>query len=178
MFACECTLEFHGQPFARDHCSPSRCPFHAANAHVHVSHRQPFVRAHCSTSRWPPSAAPEHVVAFHWQPFARAHCSTLRCPPSAALSHVSASHGQPFACSHFITSSCPVFAASCRRFSDNSRRPCRCKCLSVLKYPSPAATLPVISSTTCPVAATASRIARLTARSTARSVGSLILPRT
>jgi hypothetical protein len=45
MFACECTLEFHGQPFARDHCSPSRCPFHAANAHVHVSHRQPAVRA-------------------------------------------------------------------------------------------------------------------------------------
>ena len=64
------------------------------------------------------------------------------------------------------------------RTLSNFRRPCRCRCFSVLKYPSHTASNISILFTGCPVAATASRIARLTARSRARSVGSLILPRT
>ncbi len=31
---------FHGQPFARAHCSTSRCPPNAADEHVSASHRQ------------------------------------------------------------------------------------------------------------------------------------------
>ena len=51
---------------------------HAQNI---LFHGQPFARAHCSTSRCPPCAAYMHVHLFHGQPFARAHCSTSRCPP-------------------------------------------------------------------------------------------------
>ena len=94
----------HGQPFARNHCSTSRCPPNAANAHVSSLHGQPFARAHCSTSRRPYFAAKPHVHLSHGQPFARAHCSTSRCPPSAAPRHVSVSHGQPFARAHCSTS--------------------------------------------------------------------------
>ena len=67
---------------------------------VRQSHGQPFARNHCSTSRCPPFAAAMHVnVLFHGQPFACAHCSTLRCPPCAAAVQVAPvlSHGQPFA---------------------------------------------------------------------------------
>ena len=42
---------YSGAPFARAHCSNSRCPRSAACAHVHLSHMQPFARTHCSTSR-------------------------------------------------------------------------------------------------------------------------------
>ena len=96
-----------GQPFARAHCSTSRCPPHDASTQVSSSHGQPFARNHCSTSRCPPLAAPIHVFSSHGHPFARAHCSTSRCPPSAANSHVIQSHGQPFARAHCSTSRCP-----------------------------------------------------------------------
>ena len=192
---------FHGQPFARAHCSISKCPHFAAFAHVQSSHGQPFARNHCNTSRWPPFAAPvQKNSSFHMpQPLARNHCTTSRCPPSAAsehafsshrqllarahfitsrcqpcaaLEHVFASHGQPFSRNDFNSSRFPVLAATAQRFCRRDRRPLRCRRCTALTHPRYTASCSASSYNCSPVAATASRIARLTAGSRARSAGS------
>ena len=128
--------------------------------------------AHCSTSRCPPPAAPEHVHTLHGQPFARIHCSILRCPPFAAYAQVFAFHGQPFSRNTFNSSRCPSVAAAWQRSSRRDRRPPRCLRCTALKHPSLTALFSSSSLNRSPVAATASRIARLTTGSRARSEGS------
>ena len=58
--------------------------FRAYESHNDFSHVQPFARAHCSVSRCPLAAAPVHVKSSHGQSRARAHCSVGNCPPRAA----------------------------------------------------------------------------------------------
>ena len=128
--------------------------------------------AHCITSRCPRYAAYWHVYSSHGQPFTRAHCSTSRCPPSAAPAHVHSFHGQPSARNAFSSSSCPLLAAVWQRRSRPNRRPPRCRRCTALKHPSFTAAASSSSLNRSPVAATVSRIARLTAGSRARSAGS------
>ena len=109
----ESPLHISGHPFARSHCSTSRCPPSAALQHVHSSHGQPFARAHFSTSSCPPAAANWHVHSFQGQPFARNHLSTSSRLPNVTSAHLCASENrQPSACSHCSTSRCPFSAAA------------------------------------------------------------------
>ena len=137
-----------------------------------MSHGQPFACAHCSTSSCPPSAASRHVYTFHLQPFARAHCRTSRCPPSTAAQHVPASNGQRPARNNFSFSSCPLLAAALHRSSLRDRRPASCRRCTARKYPSLTARFSSSSLNRSPVAATMSRVKRLTAGRRARSAGS------
>jgi hypothetical protein len=84
-------------------------------------------------------------------------------------------HGQPSARNNFNFSSCPVLAAASQRRSLRDRRPCRCMRFNTFKRPSSTASSSPSSSNRSPVAATASRIPRLTAGSRARSAGVEIL---
>ena len=78
-----------------------------------------------------------------------------------------------FARNAFNSARSPLLAAAAHRRYSSRRRPRRRRHLSVLRYPRNAASSSSsISSTFRPVASTASRIPRLTPRSTARSAGS------
>ena len=96
----------------------------------------------------------------------------LEVPAQAAAEHVSRSHGQPSARNTFNSSSCPLLAAAAQRSSRRDRRPCRCRRFKTLKHPRITARSSPSSSSRSPVAATAPRIARLTAGSRARSAWS------
>ena len=85
---------------------------------------------------------------------------------------MTSSHGASFSRNHLRASSCPLLAAASQSRQSRGRRPPRRRRSKALKHLRSSASRGINSSSRSPVAATASRIARLTTRSRARSAGS------